>query len=235
MPSSAALAFIRATKASSVPPTSSATATAASLALDTQMARSISSSVKCSPRFQPDLTTAHAGRVLAHRHRGIQGQLPVVDGLKGQKQGHHLGDGRNGHTPVGVLFVQHRAGGLVHQDGRPAGQGQSGPLLRRHQLCPAFLCCCRQRRRAQRQPQQAERRRPPPGPPGAPHSLCVSFQPPCLLPPSVSCVLFDCMQPGGAVMPACLLGRYPLYLRCTRCVQRKDTPCVFVFIPLDAR
>ena len=49
MPSSAARAFICCTKAGSLPPTSSATATAASLAEDTQMALSISSSVNCSP------------------------------------------------------------------------------------------------------------------------------------------------------------------------------------------
>ena len=49
IPSWAARAFICSTKAGSLPPTSSATATAASLAEETQMARSISSSVNCSP------------------------------------------------------------------------------------------------------------------------------------------------------------------------------------------
>ena len=49
IPSSAARAFICSTNTGSLPPTSSATATAASLAEETQMARSISSSVNCSP------------------------------------------------------------------------------------------------------------------------------------------------------------------------------------------
>ena len=49
IPSEAARAFICSTKAGSLPPTNSATATAASLAEETQMAFIISSNVKCSP------------------------------------------------------------------------------------------------------------------------------------------------------------------------------------------
>ena len=49
MPSSAAFWFISSAKAGSDPPMNSATATAASLALDTQMAFIISSRVKVSP------------------------------------------------------------------------------------------------------------------------------------------------------------------------------------------
>ena len=76
------------------------------------------------PGFQPDLTAAHMVGVLAHRHRCFQCELPVVDGFKGQQQGHHLGDGSNGHLLIGVFFVQYRTGVLIHQNGRPAVQAQ---------------------------------------------------------------------------------------------------------------
>ena len=49
MPSWAAFRFICSTNTGSLPPTISASATAASLALATQTARSISSTVNCSP------------------------------------------------------------------------------------------------------------------------------------------------------------------------------------------
>ena len=63
--------------------------------------------------------------VLAHRHRCFQCELPVVDGFKGQQQGHHLGDGSNGHLLIGVFFVQHRTGVLIHPSAVPKASANS--------------------------------------------------------------------------------------------------------------
>ena len=79
--------------------------------------------------LQPDLTAAHVVGMLAHRHRRVHGQLSVMHRFKGKQQGHHLGDGRNGHLLVGVFFIQHRAGLLVDETGGAAGQFQ------RRRLC----------------------------------------------------------------------------------------------------
>ena len=57
------------------------------------------------PGLQPDLTAAHVVGVLTDRHSGIHGQPPGVHRLKGEQQGHYLGNGCNGHLLVGVLFI----------------------------------------------------------------------------------------------------------------------------------
>ena len=96
------------------------------------MARSIWSRVKSSPGSSQIWLPPHAGGVVAHRHLGVIVDLAGVDGLKGKHQGHHLGDGGDGHPLVGVFLIEDGAGVLVDQDGRPAGQREGIPRRRLH-------------------------------------------------------------------------------------------------------
>ena len=86
---------------------------------------------KLLPRFEPDLAAAHVVRMFADRHKGVEGEFSTMDGLKGEKQSHQLGDGRDGHPLVGVLFVEHPPALRLHQHRRPAGQGKAFRSRRR--------------------------------------------------------------------------------------------------------
>src|SRR5699024_293369 len=68
-------------------------------------------------------------------------------------------------------------------------------------------------------------RAPPPsaGPRPSMRSVPVPFQLPCLLPPSVRQIdLVRLYAAGGLFMPACLLGRYPLYFERTSPSRLQD-------------
>ena len=142
MPSCAARTFICSTKAGSLPPTSSATATAASLAEATQIALTISSSVQLLPRLQPDLAAAHRICVLTDGDHGLHIEPPLMDRLKGQKQGHHFCNGCNGYRLIRIFFIKHRTAALIDQHSSPALhrhhpflRRSSGRRRRRHQRC----------------------------------------------------------------------------------------------------
>ena len=74
------------------------------------------------PRLQPNLAAAHVVGVFAHRHNVRQRRFAALQRLHGEQQGHHLGDGGNGHRLVRLFFIQHGPAGLIHKNGRPAGQ-----------------------------------------------------------------------------------------------------------------
>ena len=101
-------------------------------------------------RLEPDLAAAHAVGVLADRNQRVHRQLSLLHSLKRQQQGHHLGDGRNGHRRIRVLLVEHPAALLLHEQCRPAVQrqirlgvclqrirrAQGGACRPRFRLCP---------------------------------------------------------------------------------------------------
>ena len=126
------------------------------------------------PRLQPDLAAAHVVGVFAHRHKGIQRQPAVMDGLKGQQQGHYLCNRRDGHFFLGIFLVQHPAAVLLDQDGGAAVEGECRSRCRRegrfhphglrggrfclppgHKMQPHPLC----RAKGQRKQPEAEHRR----------------------------------------------------------------------------
>ena len=76
------------------------------------------------PGLQPDLAAAHVVGVLADRHGGVHSQPPGVHRLKGEQQGHHLGNGGDGHSLVCIHLVKYRAAGLVNEHRRAAGQSK---------------------------------------------------------------------------------------------------------------
>ena len=84
------------------------------------------------PFLQVDLRPAHGGRPGGNRDHILHLEAPVVDGLHHQQQGHDLGNAGRLQLVVGILFVKHRAGLLLHQDGgtgfhrRTAGNGGGG-------------------------------------------------------------------------------------------------------------
>ena len=80
-------------------------------------------------RLQPDLRAAHRAGVVRAGNRVLVGELPIIDRLHHQQQGHHLGDGRGGQLFVRVLLIEHLHGGLLHQNCRFRGQPQA-PRLR---------------------------------------------------------------------------------------------------------
>ena len=92
------------------------------------------------PGLQPDLTAAHVVGVLADRHGSVHSQPPGVHRLKGEQQGHHLGNGGDGHGLVGIHLVKHRAAGLVDEDRRAAGQGKLRRGDRQGLHCRFCLC-----------------------------------------------------------------------------------------------
>ena len=57
------------------------------------------------------------GDLAAHGDDLVQGELPPVYGLDGQQGRHHLGDAGGVAPLMGLLLVEHGAGGGVHQDG----------------------------------------------------------------------------------------------------------------------
>src|SRR5699024_12728725 len=120
----------------------------------------------------------------------------------------------------------------------------------------------RQPRHPPRRPRQAARRPPPPAPPPpcVPPPYRPSSHASCLH-PSVRLIWFDCMQPAACSCPLAFWGgiRYTLNEPAHPAARKgeipgpacprgagarrpggppllgKDTPCVFVFIPLAAR
>ena len=83
---------------------------------------------------QIDLTAAHPGGRGADRHHVVVADRAAVDGLHGQQQRHDLGDAGGLQLLVLVLGEQHLPRGTLHQQRRPAGDGQLHRLrLRRVQ------------------------------------------------------------------------------------------------------
>lgn len=105
-PSSRARAFIRSTKAASVPARCSATATAQSFADPTAIALSISSSVSWLARLEPDLRAAHRAGVLAARYHGVERHLAALERLHREQHGHDLGHGRRLELLVRVRYIK---------------------------------------------------------------------------------------------------------------------------------
>ena len=97
------------------------------------------------PGLQPDLAAAHVIGVFAHRHGGIEGQFSTADGLKGQQQGHQLGDGSNGHPLIRCFLVEHTACLRLHEDCRPAFQLQPAVGRSRRQHRRGIRLHCRSR------------------------------------------------------------------------------------------
>ena len=97
------------------------------------------------PGLQPDLTAAHVVGVFAHRHKGIQRQPAAMDGLKGQQQGHQLGDGSNGHPLIRCFLIEHTARFRLHEDCRPAFQLQPAVGRSRRQHHRGIRLHCRSR------------------------------------------------------------------------------------------
>ena len=80
------------------------------------------------PLLQPDVRASHGGRVGRGGQLVLQAELSLLHGLKGQAQGHHLGDGGAGPHLVGVLFKKHLAGSGLHQHRRRGGDFQLLPM-----------------------------------------------------------------------------------------------------------
>ena len=141
------------------------------------------------PGLQPDLTAAHVIGVFAHRHGGIEGQFSTADGLKGQQQGHQLGDGSNGHPLIRCFLVEHTACLRFHEDCRPAFQACS-PLLAGAAASTAGASACT----AGPVPPMASRRPRPPVPYPQPAQTARSRAPPRRAGPNFS-VPFLCTSP----------------------------------------
>ena len=65
-----------------------------------------------------------------------QGKLAGLDGVKGQAQGHHLGNGGTGPHLVRIFFKKHLSAGGLHQHRRRGGKGQSAVCLLRFGFPP---------------------------------------------------------------------------------------------------
>ena len=103
--------------------------------------------------LQPDLAAAHAVAVLTHGHDILFVRLARLQCLKGEQQGHYLGDGCLGQLDIGVLGIQHRAALLLYEHGRLAGQ------VKFRLAKAAFGRQCGQRRAHRQHPCQQQRRR----------------------------------------------------------------------------
>ena len=66
------------------------------------------------PGFQINLAAPLGRRGLGGGDNIVVVDAPGVDGLHNQQHGHHLGDAGGGQGLVGVLFIEHCAGGYVH-------------------------------------------------------------------------------------------------------------------------
>ena len=73
---------------------------------------------------QIDLTAAHPGGRGTDCHHVVVADRAAVDGLHGQQQRHDLGDAGGLQLLMLVLREQHLPRGFLHQQRRPAGDGQ---------------------------------------------------------------------------------------------------------------
>ena len=116
------------------------------------------------PRLQPDLGPAHRSGVVGTADRLVKGNLPRLQRLEGQKQGHNLGDRRRGHRFVGVFLIED--GIPRHEDAAPGRDIEGNGVCR-----PAGRLFRRRGRYTKRiNPRRYYQRRQPPGP--LPPPLC---------------------------------------------------------------
>ena len=66
--------------------------------------------------LQIHLRTAHLGRLFADRDRILKVEFSLLNCLKNQKQSHDFGDGGRRQTLVRIQFIEHLAGGALHQN-----------------------------------------------------------------------------------------------------------------------
>ena len=103
----------------------------------------------CFPRLEVNLASSLGGGGLRSRHLVIQVNPSVVQRLHNQQHGHHFRDAGRSQALVTLLFVKHRAGGHIHQQGafciqvqvhcrRPSGQHSRQQHRGQQQRCHFF-------------------------------------------------------------------------------------------------
>ena len=195
------------------------------------------------PRFEPDLAPAHVVGMFADRHRRVQREFSTVDGFKGEKQSHQLGDGRDGHPLVGVLLIEHPAACRFDEDGSAAGQRQTvcrgGGLcsrgIRRSGLCRGFRFH-RPQSRALRRPER-QRKQPETEHPRTEQGQIFPFHS-SYLPAVNSLVAFYTKNSGGMLFShgekSAIINKIPFIL-CTTSQSRLRSTALLAGEPLAAR
>ncbi len=131
MPSARARSVIICANRSSLPPSSSPSAAAASFADSVTMPRIACSTVSGSSRHQAELGRLHRRGVRRDRNLFVERDAPVAQRLERHVERHQLGQAGRMARGVGVVFLQHLAAGGVDDDGGVPVDAGPEPTARR--------------------------------------------------------------------------------------------------------